>query len=70
MCGVKSSDPKCGSVVGCCEHVDVLKVQETSSLGEDLVASLEGLWFMESFIWLVLEGRLGGSCCRLVSLFS
>jgi hypothetical protein len=31
-------------------------MQETFSLGEDLLASLEGLCFMESLIWLVLEG--------------
>ena len=37
MCGVDSSGPICGSVIGCCEHVEVLKMQESSSLGEDLL---------------------------------
>jgi hypothetical protein len=63
VCGVDSSAPICGSVVGCCEHVEVPKMQETSSLGEDLLASLEGLCFMESFFWLVLEERTNGTCC-------
>ena len=58
MCGVDSCGPICGSVVGCCEHVEVLKLQEASSLGEYLLASVEGLCLMESFLWLVLERLL------------
>jgi len=48
--------PICGSVAGCCEHVQVFKMQENFSLGENLLASLEGLCFVESFVWLLLEG--------------
>jgi len=43
-------------VAGCCEHLEVLKMQESFSLGENLLASVEGLCFMESFICLALEG--------------
>jgi hypothetical protein len=46
VCGVDSSGPICGSVVGCCGHVEVLKMQETSSLGEDLLV----LW-KDSALW-------------------
>ena len=43
-------------MAGCCEHVQVRKVQEASSLGQDLLSCLEVFCFMESFVWLVLEG--------------
>jgi hypothetical protein len=49
VCVVGLSGPICGSVAGCCEHVEVLtrKMQKTPSLGEDLLASLEGFCFIE-----------------------